>query len=211
MTEEVLWKEWQDILKIEFGRRMAAIGTKGFNSSAGKSITALFLSIKGLNVQAAEILSEVIRIINDRVRIESSQTDNSPIDNDQNDTVAMMGHRIGMVDNFNDLKNYLLDAYLQLKPKGQILLTSINVQNINAPKTISSQKRNLQFKGYNGYVDLSTLEFQYENLIGPFFSLVHFNEETWKNQSALAGWQFKTIYHRDDRNYLTLLTISESG
>jgi hypothetical protein len=206
MTGESLWNEWQDILENEFEGRMEAISTKAYHSSAGKSITVLFLLIKGFEVQTSDILSEAIGIITDRGRKDTSHNESSSIDAEQIDTVAMMGHRIGMVENIADLKKYLSDIHQQLKPDGQVLLTAFSIQEIKKPRRLSTQKQNVQFEGYP---KLSNMQFQYGNLIGPFFSFVNFNAESLKKQAAMTGWQLLPIYHGDDRNYSALLTVSE--
>jgi hypothetical protein len=144
MTDEqrdnLLWNEWQDILLAEFECRLAAIGSKEHRVvSARKNFTVLFLQAKGFKVPAADILPEAIRIIRERKVNDSCY-----------DTIAMIGHRIGMVDNIVGLKQYFQDLYQLLRPEGQVLLTSLDVHTTNEPEHMSYQRQNIQSERYLG-------------------------------------------------------------
>ena len=122
--EDLFWKEWRDILLAEFERRLAAIGAKGYRTiPARKTFTAIFLQVKGFSVPAADILPEAINIIEEK---DTLQPD-IPSSAKEYDAIAMMGHRIGMVENSAGLKQYLQDVRPVLKPEGQILLTSLDI------------------------------------------------------------------------------------
>jgi len=103
-----------------------------------------------------------------------------------------MGHRIGMVENVVDLKQYLQDVRKVLQPWGQILLTSFNVKAANGPG---------QYQG---------LQLQEKYLIGPFFSLWRVKAEILEGQAAMTDWQYEVIYQQDESNYLVRLGLAES-
>ena len=194
-SDGFFWNEWQDILLAEFEHRLAAIGTKGYRIvPARKTFTAIFLQVKDFSVPAADILPEAIRTIREK---DTLQPDISSSDKGQYDTIAMMGHRFGMVDNSADLKQYLQDICPALKPAGRILLTALDMPAINE-------------KEYRSSPALSSLQFQQANLIGPFFVLLRIKADTLKSQATAANWQCELIYRQDDSNYFARLSLSES-
>jgi hypothetical protein len=102
-----------------------------------------------------------------------------------------------MVENSAGLKQYLQDVGSVLKPEGQILLTTLDIQTVNESQHNSSQT-------------LNSLQFQQANLIGPFFAMLRIKADTLKNETAAASWQCELIYQQDDSNYLARLSLSES-
>ena len=170
MTNEKLgddaWKEWQDILLNSFEYRLAITDSKGYQVvQARKTIVALFLQLKGFNVPSADILREAIRTIRKR-----------EVKDSRYDTIAMMGHRIGIVDSIASLNQYLEDAHKLLTPDGQILFTSLSVNRTAHQEQKSCEKQNIRY--------VSDMQFQQEKLIGPFFSLLRIKFESSKSQVA---------------------------
>jgi hypothetical protein len=189
------WNEWRDILLNAFGHRLAAIGEKGYRVvPTRKNFTVLFLQVKGFKVPVAEILSEAIRIIR-----ENGENDS------RYDTIAMMGHRIGMVENVAGLNQYLQDIRNVLRPDGQILFNSINVNATAEHGQRLYRGQNIQSEQYFG---IGGRQFQHENLIGPYFSMLHVKAETLKSQSVMTKWQCEMIHRQDDDNYLARLSLS---
>jgi len=189
------WNEWRDVLLDAFEHRMVAIGVKGYQVvPVRNTIIALFLQAKGFGVPSSEILPMAIRIIRgDRV-------------NDSGyDTIAMMGHRIGMVDNIAGLKQYLQDARKLLKPEGQVLITSLDGHAANEPRQNSYHRQNIYSERYSG---VSSNPIQHKNLIGPFFCLLHIKAETLKSQAIMTTWQYEVIRWQDNDNYFARLYLA---
>ena len=120
------WNEWRDFLTQEFECRLTAVGTKGNRMTPGrKGFTALFLLANDLGVSAPDILQEAIKTVKKRVK-DTHQADNLSFDGDQYDSIAMMGHRIGFLENSNDIERYFQDVYQLMQPQGQMLFTSLD-------------------------------------------------------------------------------------
>ena len=180
------WDQWRNIILAEFDGRLGALGAKGYRSVLKREIlTAIFFQIKGFQVPVQDILPEAIKII----REQYAQPDNSSFIKEF-DAIAMMGHRIGMVENTVGLKQYLQDVRAVLKSEGQILFTVLDV----VPASKSE----------------GTLQFQQANLVGPFFNMSRFKADTLKNEAAAANWQCEFIYRQDDNNYFARLSLSET-
>jgi hypothetical protein len=141
------------------------------------------LQVKGFSVPASDILPEAIRII-------KGKDDFHPLK--EYDAIAMLGHRIGMLENSAGLKQYLQDITAALKPAGQILFTTVDLTSV-----IESQHRSSPV--------FNSLQFQQPNLIGPFFAMVRIKADTLKKQAAAANWQCEIIYRQDETNYLAQL------
>jgi len=134
------WTEWHNIMLSAFEHRLAAIGEKGYRGvPARKNFAALFLQVKGFKVPAPQILSEAMRIIRE---------------NEENDSrfdgIAMMGHRIGTVENIAGVNQYLQDIRNVLKPDGQVLFTRINVNPDVEAGQRPYQRQNIQSEQYPG-------------------------------------------------------------
>jgi hypothetical protein len=186
---ELIWNEWTNILLAEYERRFVAIGTKIYGMiPARKILTVIFLQVKGFQVPVQGILPEAIRIIKEQDGISSCAK--------EFDTLAMMGHRIGIVENTAGLKQYLQDVHAVLKPEGQILLTSIDVSAANEPECQSKPA-------------LYRLQCQQPNLIGPFFAILRIKADILKSQADAENWKCEFIYRQDDNNYLARLSLSD--
>jgi hypothetical protein len=186
------WNEWKDLLLNLFEHRMASIREKGYQvPPSRKNFLSLFLRVKGFNLSTVDILPAAIKIIKEGQAIDSRY-----------DTLAMMGHRIGMIENTTGLNQYLQDIKRLLKPQGKVLLTSIE------PKQKLYQTQNTRSEPLTM---VSRMQFQQENLIGPFFSMLSMKIEILKNQSIMTNWHCEVIHRYDDDNYLAQLSMSESG
>jgi hypothetical protein len=149
MAAEYGWNEWQSTLLNAYERGFSAIMGKGGQAlTARKTFTALFLQAKGLKTPASNIFTNAARIISQGGANDSRY-----------DSLAMLGHRIGMMANTADLKQYLRDIREPLKPEGQVLFTSVAVN----PANMSGLK-------LSGVIQIQPAQFLQENLIGPFFS-----------------------------------------
>lgn len=188
-----LWNIFSAALLDEFELRLKAMTAKGYmGDPARKTVAALFLQIKGFQVPGSDVLRKVTAIFKEKSVIDS-----------RFENAAMMGHRIGVVDNISDIKQYLQDVYRILKPEGQMLITSLDVRRNNEPVNVP-HSRSGQPAG------LINMQFQQENLIGPFFSLLRIKSENLIIQVAGTNWQYEMIYRENDNNYLVRLTTSGS-
>lgn len=178
------WNQWRTFLADAFKSRQMAAGKKDFQTiPAQNHITALFLQVKGFNIPEARLLPELMRII-----------DSGAGDNSQFDGIAMLGHRIGIIETPIELQRYLQDILVSLRPEGQALVTSISRTTING---VQKQPKDVQ----------RIIQFQQENLIGPYFSMLKIKAETLTKAAVAAGWQCEPVYQQDNLNYLIRLKM----
>jgi hypothetical protein len=182
--EDYFWKEWRDILCAEYDGRLAALSVKGYVVVPDKkAFIVIFLQVKGFSVPGADILPAAINIIKEKNAFPLLK---------EYDDIAMMGHRIGMLENSADLRQYLQDVRPFLKPEGQILLTALDVSTVYEPTYRSSPA-------------LNSLQFQQVNLIGPFFAMLRIKPDALKKQAVAANWQCAILYQQDENNYIARL------
>jgi hypothetical protein len=186
----IIRQQWCELLLAEFADRIGAAGIKARGISAGRqTFTAVFLQAKAFPIPAADVLQEAIRIMQENG---ACLVNGNSFDRQQLDSVAMMGHRIGMVDSGASLKQYLLNAQAVLPAGGQILFTEIDTGSGNELRQIQ--------KPESGYKQI-----EHVNLTGPFFSLLRIKSDALKNQTEASGWQCEFIYRQDETNYCALL------
>ena len=194
---ENFWNEWRDFILQEFECRRTAMGTKGNRVTPGrKGLTALCLLVNDLGPSVADILSEAIKTVRKKDAKDARPADNLSVDEDQYDSIAMMGHRIGFLEKSDDLARYFQDVCQLMQPKGQILFTSLDMY------TITNQRQNIQSGRYPGEIEM---QFQYGSLIGPFFGLFHLDTKTLRTHVAAANWQCAVLHQEDDGNYVAWL------
>ena len=151
-------QEWRDILLAEYHGRLSALGTKGYHIIPGRlSFVAIFLQLKAFPVSSSDILPGIIKLLKDK--------DTIPLGKEF-DSVALLGHRIGMVENSSGIKQYLQDIGPSLRPDGGLLFTSIDINR----NPVSPNRQS----GFN-----SNLQIQQVNLIGPFFTLLRVKAEAY--------------------------------
>ena len=152
------------------------------------SFAAIFLQVKAFPVSSSDILPVAIKLLKDKETIPLRK---------EFDAFAMLGHRIGMLENSSGIKQYLQDIGLSLRPGGGLLFTAIDInRNPDSP--------NRPIHVYNN------LQIQQVNLIGPFFALLRVKSDALQKQAAAANWQFEIIWRQDEINYLARLSPRES-
>ena len=156
----------------------------------------MFLLVDDPGLSAADILPEAIKTVKEKDVNDASQADNLPVDEDHYDSIAMMGHRIGFLENSSDLERYLQDVYELMMPKGQMLFTALDMHSF------TNQSQNIQSKRNPGEIEM---QFQYGNLIGPFFGLFHLDLKTLRTQVATTDWICEILHQKDDDNYTAWL------
>ena len=170
---------------------------------AGTGIHSLFLQERGVVVYAIDVSPEAVQIMRARGVSDVRQADILSFNDGEFDTVIMMGHGIGVVEDIAGLSNFLKHAPGLLKPKGQILLTSLDVRRTNNPTHLEYQKRNPDNGRYFGEI---RMQFEYRGIRGPLFGWLHIDAETLSRYASKTGWNCDVVQRQHDRNYLARLT-----
>jgi len=170
---------------------------------AGTGIHTLFLQERGVLVCAIDVSSEAVLIMRQRGVFDVRQADILSFENGEFDTVIMMGHGIGVVENIGGLISFLEHVPGLLKANGQILLTSLDIRVTNDPTHLEYQKRNLNSGRYFGEI---RIQFEYRSIRGPLFGWLHIDAETLSSYASKTGWNCEVVQQQPDGNYLARLT-----
>jgi len=170
---------------------------------AGTGLHSQFLQNRGFKVCAIDVIPEAVQIMRERGISDVQQADIMTFSGSQFDTILMMGHGIGMVEDIAGLGRFLVHTHNLLRPAGQILLTSLDVRASNDPADLAYQRRNLDSGRYFGEI---RMQFKYGGIVGPLFGWLHVDAETLKNHAAKNSWGCDLVHQQEDGNYLARLT-----
>jgi hypothetical protein len=189
------WDEWRDILLFGYEQGLSFIHGRGAQaSSTRRAFTAIFLQTKGLRLPPVDILSEAMRIIREKDA-------NDPAF----DSLALLGHRIGIIESPMELVVYFRDLNNSLKPNGQVLITSINVMLDTSKRQRSALENELQQS--RRYGDILV---QRENLVGPFFSTMRLKFANLHKQTEATDWIVDVLHYLDEDNFVVQLSATSS-
>jgi SAM-dependent methyltransferase len=174
---------------------------------AGTGIHTLFLQERGVPVCAIDVSPEAVLIMRQRGVFDVRQADILSFEDGEFDTVIMMGHGIGVVENIRGLVSFLEHVPGLLKANGQVLLTSLDVRVTNNPTHLEYQKRNLHSGRYFGEI---RMQFDYSSIRGPLFGWLHIDAETLSSYASKTGWNCEVVQQQPDGNYLARLTRRHS-
>jgi SAM-dependent methyltransferase len=172
------------------------------DAGAGAGIHSLFLQEKGLKVCAIDVIPEAVQIMVESGVAEVHQADIMSFSAGEFDTVLMMGHGMGMVENIAGLEHFLRHIHTLLKPRGQILLTSMDVRITKDAKNLSYHQKNIESGRYFGEI---RMRFIYQDTTGPICGWLHVDAETLKAYSSRASWRCEVLCQQGDGNYLARL------
>jgi 2-polyprenyl-3-methyl-5-hydroxy-6-metoxy-1,4-benzoquinol methylase len=170
---------------------------------AGAGILSLFLRERGLVACAIDVSPEAVQIMRHRGVSDVRQADILSFNDGEFDTVIMMGHGIGVVEDIAGLSSFLKHAPRLLQPSGQILFTSLDVRVTNDPTHLEYQKHNLNTGRYFGEI---RMQFEYGSTRGPLFGWLHIDAATLSSYASKTGWNCDVVQQQPDGNYLARLT-----
>ncbi len=170
---------------------------------AGTGIHSLWLQDKGLPVTALDVSPEAIQIMKDRGVVDVRQADILSFENGGFDTILMMGHGIGVIENIDGLIQFLNLLPRLLSQNGQVLLTSLNVQETDNTTHLTYQEQNLEAGRYFGEI---RMRFKYGNNEGPLFGWLHIDPETLSDYASAADLDCEIVKRQDGGDYLARLS-----
>ena len=170
---------------------------------AGTGLHSLHLQNQGLSVCAIDISPEACEIMRKRGLNEVYCTDISDFKAESFDTLLMLGHGIGVVEDMTGLNHFLADVHHLVKPDGQIVLSSLDVRCTDFPVQLAYHEANRRAGRYFGEI---RMHFEYKGLKGPVHGWLHVDSETLVNHASKAGWSCDILLQEEDGNHLAKLT-----
>lgn len=173
---------------------------------AGSGLHSLVMQSRGVTVTAIDIDRHAVEIMTRRGVRDVQCADIYRFQGDPFDTVSMLGHGIGMVEDLQGLSRFLAHARTFIRGNGQLLLHSIDVRQTDDPDNLAYHDANRRAGRYVGEI---RLQFEYQGRPGPFCGWLHVDPQTLAGQAAQAGWECATILEQEGGDYLAGLTLQE--
>lgn len=175
------------------------------DAGAGAGPHSLVLQNNGLSVCAIDISPEAVEVMRKRGVKNVCCVDIFNYTGERFDTILMMMHGIGIVENLSGIDKFLGMIKEKLKPNGQILLDSMDTRCTNDPAHLNYQENNRRAGNYFGEI---RLQFEYKGKKGTSFTWLHIDPETLAEHALKAGWSTEIIVPKDKNgNYLARLTL----
>ncbi len=173
---------------------------------AGAGCHSLILQEQGLQVTAADISPDAVRVMEQRGLQHVLAVDVTKWEPEQGfDTILMLMNGIGLVGDLNGLKDFLVHAKRLITPEGQILLDSTDFTCF--PEFMKSWAE-FQFKQgrYFGEVEY---RIEYRGRLSETYSWLFIDQQTLEEYALEAGW-FCQIIFEEEGQYLARLTRYEA-
>ena len=171
---------------------------------AGTGLHALALQERGHAVTAQDISPEAVDVMKKCGVQDVRVGDIFRFPPEPFDTLLLLGHGIGMVENLAGLDRFLKRMKAFLEPDGQLIINSMDVTVTDDPQHLSYHHSNIQDCRYAGEIRLRIL---YKDLVGDWYSWLHVDADTLEKHAAEFGWKTDVIDQEVDGNYLARLTV----
>jgi 2-polyprenyl-3-methyl-5-hydroxy-6-metoxy-1,4-benzoquinol methylase len=170
---------------------------------AGTGCHSLALQDRRIRVLAIDVSPHAIEIMTKRGVKECQHVDVFEFHEGPFDTLLMMMHGIGMVEDLFGLDRFLCHAHKLLKPDGRIVFDSLDVRCTGDPRHLAYQEANRRAGRYFGQI---RMRFEHKGQIGPFFGWLHVDPETLIDHAERIGWSCQVVCREDGGDYLAQLT-----
>jgi SAM-dependent methyltransferase len=175
---------------------------------AGTGLHSLVLQGEGVEVCAIDVLPEACEIMRRRGVEDVHCADFRDFsDSRRFDTILILGRGLVMVETLEGLGRFLEDIHRHLLPKGQVLLSSLDVRCGASPTDLVYQDR---LRKSGRYFGESRMRFEYEDRIGPMFPCLYVDPETLAAHASQRGWSCEIVCREEDGNFLGRLTSLEA-
>jgi SAM-dependent methyltransferase len=183
-------------------RALALCRGQVLDIGAGTGCHSLALQDRGIRVLAIDVSDQAVEIMSHRGVEECQQADVFGFLAGPFDTLLVMMHGIGMVQNLAGLDRFLSHTRRLIRPNGQMLLDSLDVRRTDDPRHLAYQEANRQSGRYEGEI---RMRFGYKGRMGPEFGWLHVDPGTLDQHAGSGGWSCQVICQEDSGDYLAQL------
>ena len=169
---------------------------------AGAGIHSLPLQARGHAVTAIEINPEAVEIMTRRGVRDVRCVDVFDFGEGTFDTLLMLGHGIGMVEDLQGLSRFLAHARGLLRAGGQLLFDSLDVRRTEDPVHLAYHEANRRAGRYFG---ATRLQSEYAGRTGPYCRWLHVDPETLQREAERAAWKCEIVLRLAGGDYLARL------
>ena len=170
---------------------------------AGSGLHALALQARGAEVTALDIAPEAVAIMRARGVRNAREGDVFAFDGGPYDTLLLLGHGIGMVEDLDGLDRFLAHARQMLTADGRVLVHSLDVRDTEDPVHLAYHASN---RDAGRYVGQTRLRFAFGEHVGPWCGWLHVDPETLGHHADVQGWAMEIVVQPGGGEYLAQLT-----
>jgi SAM-dependent methyltransferase len=160
----------------------------------------------GRPVTAIDISPPAVQILTERGIRDAHCVDVFDFEDRSFDTLLMLGHGIGVVENISGLVRFLYHAHQLAGAHGQILLHSLDVRKTDDPVHLAYQESNRRAGRYIGEI---RLQFEYGGHVSPYCGWLHVDPVTLRARAEQTGWECEIIREEDNGDYLARLVSAK--
>jgi SAM-dependent methyltransferase len=172
---------------------------------AGSGLHSLVLQTEGMAVTAIDISPEAVEVMAQRGVRDVRCGDILGFPGGPFDTLLMLGHGVGIVEDLPGLDRFLAHARKLVRDNGQLLLHSLDVRQTEDPKNLAYHESARRAGRYIGEI---RLQMEYEGEVGPYCGWLHVDPQTLRERAGPVGWRCETILVQEGGDYLARLTRS---
>ena len=171
---------------------------------AGSGLHSLALRSRGLAVTAIDVSPEAVEIMAARGLGDVRRADVFGFEGGPFDTLLLLGHGIGIVEDLPGLDRFLVHARRLVRGGGRMLLDSQDVRRTDDPRHLAYHEANRRAGRYFG---MTRIQFEYEGHVGPYCGWLHVDSEILRRHAEPAGWECEVVVEQNG-DYLACLTKS---
>lgn len=176
---------------------------KVLDIGAGVGPHSLELQKRRLEIYSIDISKEACEIMENRGLKNVFCSDVYSLQEDNFDTILLMGRAIGFVGDLAGMVKFLRHCETILSSNGLILLNSLDVRVTEKPDHLAYQERSKKLGRYFGVVGL---QFEYNGQYGQPFKLLHIDPDMLKNITEDLKWKFKILHQEESGDYLARIS-----
>ena len=169
---------------------------------AGTGMHSRVLQKQGLTVTALDICPEAVRFMVHHDITTVIKSDIFVFKGGPFDTLLMLGHGIGMVENIEGLIRFLSHARTLIRSDGQILIESLDGRKTVDPVHLAYHELNLRNGRYFGQTRIRLVYHKHE---GPWYGWLHIDPQSLGEHAEKTGWVCETLSELDNGEYLARL------
>jgi len=170
---------------------------------AGSGVHSLVLQSKGMAVTAVDVSPLAVEIMVRRGVRHVECADIFGFLGGPFDSILLLGHGIGMVQDLPGLDRFLTHARRLAGSDGQLLVHSLDVRQTEDPKHLAYHEANLKAGRYVGEI---RIRFEYGGQSGPFCSWLHVDMQALQQRAESTGWDCEMLLEQGGGEYLACLT-----
>lgn len=169
---------------------------------AGAGTHTLVLQDRGLQVTALDICPEAVAVMRRRGVRDVREGDVATFDDGPFDTLLLLGHGIGMVEDLPGLEPFLSRARRLAGEAGRLLVHSLDVTRTADPGHLAYHAF---LRAEGRYVGATRVRFAFAGERGPLCGWLHLDPDTLSARAARAGWTTRLLVQDESGDYLAEL------